>query len=380
MALPEWLHWDDQHHRLLFLGQPATLFWQQPSLASMMVPLYEELGETYFSLLVAYSASHHSESDYEVITRYDDESFISGLLHWGEKIATAGWGEITGAHFDDALPSAQLIIRNPWEHQLFPDMKEEHALPFLCGKLSGIFSLHLQRNMRAQVSQLEILGDECIARIQIIPCNTSLQAELQTLTQQEGFTRLEKLQFLNQQLTQKNIELEASNRRLSELATMDALTCMANRRYFMELAEREFNVCRRYRYTSSMLMLDIDFFKEINDKYGHLAGDVVLKGIAQVCKELLRKTDFCGRFGGEEFLIMLPHTDLDGACIIGQRLGLRISQLVVPYENHRLQVTISMGVSAYKETDQVLDSWIKRVDDALYDAKHQGRNQLICRS
>ena len=66
--------------------------------------------------------------------------------------------------------------------------------------------------------------------------------------------------------------------------------------------------------------------------------------------------------------------------MIGQRLGLRSSQLVVPYEEHRLQVTISMGVSAYKETDQVLDSWIKRVDDALYDAKHQGRNQLVCRS
>lgn len=77
---------------------------------------------------------------------------------------------------------------------------------------------------------------------------------------------------------------------------------------------------------------------------------------------------------------MLPHTDLDGACIIGQRLGLRISQLVVPYEEEKLQVTVSMGVSAFKDTDQVLDSWLKRVDDALYDAKHQGRNQLVCRS
>lgn len=379
MALPEWLHWDEQHHRLLFLGQPATLFWQQPSLASMMVPLYEELGETYFSLLIAYSASYHSETDYEVIRRYDDESIIAGLLHWGEKIATAGWGEITGASFDDALPSAQLTIRNPWEHQLFPDMKEEHALPFLCGKLSGIFSLHLKCNMRARVSHMETMGNECIARIQILPSNSSLEADLQKLIDQEGLTRTEKLQFLNQQLTQKNIELEASNRRLSELATIDSLTGMANRRHFMELAEREFNLCRRYRYTSSLLMLDIDFFKEINDQYGHLAGDHVLKAISGVCKALLRKTDFCGRFGGEEFLIMLPHTDLDGACVIGQRLGLRISQLVVPYEEHRLQVTISMGVSPCNNSDQVIDSWIKRVDDALYDAKHQGRNQLICR-
>lgn len=378
MALSEWLHWDDQHRQLLFLGQPATLLSQQPALAAMLTPLYEELGEAYFSLLIAYSSSQHADTDYEAIIHYGEECFVTGLLHWGDKIAQAGWGEIIGAKLDAEGPRALVTIKNPWENQLFPTMSPACALPFLRGKLSGIFSRHLQQNMKATITQLENSGDECIAHICISPAVSDLKSELQSLADQDGCTRLEKLQFINQKLIQEKLELEESNQRLSNLASQDSLTGLPNRRSFMQQAEREFNLCQRYQHTSSLLMIDIDHFKHVNDRFGHLAGDSVLRAIASLCNDLLRKTDFCGRFGGEEFIIMLPHTDLSGACAIGQRLGKQVCTTHIPFENEQVSITVSMGVSAFRPDDQHLNSWIKRADTALYDAKHQGRNQLIC--
>jgi len=204
MALPEWLHWDKQHHRLLFLGQPATLFWQQPSLVALLTPLYEELGEDYFSLLIGYSTKDQAETDYQTISHFDSESFVSGLLHWGEKIAAAGWGEITGATVDEALSPASLVIKNPWEQAVFPNMQTENMLPFFCGKLSGILSQHFRRNVRARVVEMKLLEGDYIAQIRIAPSNQSLETELAELSQQAHLTQLEKLKVLNQQLQQKN--------------------------------------------------------------------------------------------------------------------------------------------------------------------------------
>lgn len=378
MTMPDWYQWDAEEKQLYFFGRPATLFWQDPSLITILKPLKEELGDAYFFLLVAYSASQGTEEDYHQMVNDLGEDFSDGLQRWGDITATAGWGHIIQSVVDYESQSGTVIIENPWELTLFPETRTSYAMPFMCGKLSGLFTHCFSRPMRARVNLVERHTDYRRAVIQIEPSESTLRSELQQLARQEGFTREQKLQFLNKQLQQKAIELETANRRLQELATRDDLTGLYNRRHFMELAQREFNVCRRYLYPSSLVMFDIDLFKLINDRYGHQAGDKVLKEMAVACKSILRKTDICGRIGGEEFLILLPHTDLSGARMIAERLSTLLSQLCIDYDGHVLQITISAGVSQINTDDELLDHWIKRVDDLLYQAKHQGRNQVIC--
>lgn len=378
MTTPDWYQWDTKEQQLYFYGRPATLFWQDPSLVTILAPLKEELGDAYFFLLVAYSASQGTAEDYHQMVNDLGENFGDGLKKWGEIVATAGWGRMIQTVVDYESQSGTIIMENPWELQLFPETQAQYSMPFMCGKLSGLFSHCFSHPMRARVAQVERHVSYQRAVIQVEPSDSTLRSELQQLSRMEGFTREQKLQFLNKQLQQKAIELETANRRLQELATRDDLTGLHNRRHFMELAQREFHVCRRYRYPSSLIMFDIDLFKQINDKYGHQAGDQVLKEMAAVCKSMLRKTDICGRIGGEEFLILLPHTDLNGARMIAERLATLLSQLCVDYEGDALKLTISAGVSQIYKDDLLLDHWIKRVDDLLYTAKHRGRNQIIC--
>jgi len=377
MTVPDWYQWDASQQVLTFFGKPATLFWQDPSLASILSPLREELGEAYFFLLIAYSASQDCRKDYHQMVTELADNFQEGLQKWGDTVATAGWGQMVQVEVNDKAQSGCIKVKNPWELALFPDSKAQYALPFICGKLSGLFSTRFSRPMRARVKQVNHFNNTHTAEIEVTPSDCTLRSELQQLTKQEGFTREEKLQFLNKQLQQKAQELEAANRRLQELATQDDLTGLFNRRHFIELAQREFNVCRRYRYPSSLVMFDLDFFKQVNDEYGHLAGDLVLKEVAEVCKSIFRKSDLCGRIGGEEFLIMLPHTDIDGAMIITERLATLINRRIVHYNDQIIKVTISAGVSQIKTEDKQLDDWIKRVDDLMYLAKRRGRNQVV---
>lgn len=376
MTLPDCFQWDEDQQELRFYGKPATLFWQDPSLACLLYPLKEELGEAYFFLLIAYSASQHSDDDYQQMHKELSEDFAAGLQAWGNKVTKAGWGQVVQVDIHEGNQSATIVVDNPWELNIFPDSKTQYALPFLCGKLSGLFSNHFSRPMRAHVSQIDRFHQHLRVVIRVKTSQCTLRSELQQLVKQEGFSKEEKLLFMNKQLQQKAIELESANRKLQELDTRDDLTGLYNRRHLMELTQREFHVCRRYKYPSSLVMFDIDHFRHINEAHGHLAGDEVLRQVAGVCKSVLRKTDLCDRIGGEEFLIMLPHTDQEGATIITQRLANLVEHLAIEYGGHTIKQTISAGISEIIEQDKLLDDWIKRVDDLMYQAKNRGHNQI----
>jgi len=164
---------------------------------------------------------------------------------------------------------------------------------------------------------------------------------------------------------------------VQQLASTDSLTGLHNRRHFMELAKREFGRARRYQRPLATIMLDIDHFKQVNDTYGHAVGDQVLQIVAERCQKTVREIDILGRYGGEEFVVLLLETGLDGARIMAERLRTAItSKPVHAGEGLELNVTASLGVAQRDENTTSLEILIARADQAMYIAKHKGRNRV----
>jgi diguanylate cyclase (GGDEF)-like protein len=174
------------------------------------------------------------------------------------------------------------------------------------------------------------------------------------------------------------LELRLANDELSVLAHTDALTGALNRRTFFALAERE--VARHVRHGSalSILVLDIDFFKHVNDEFGHETGDNVLVRIAGLIGGTVRAEDVFARIGGEEFVVLLPETDLTGAQDLAERIRARIAENVIATPGGQLTVTASIGVSDIGPDEDHVENALRRADAAMYRAKHAGRNQVAC--
>ncbi|MFD1625817.1 diguanylate cyclase [Azospirillum griseum] len=172
----------------------------------------------------------------------------------------------------------------------------------------------------------------------------------------------------------KRVETE-----LRRMATTDPLTGLHNRRRFWELAEVEIARLRRYGRPVSVLMLDIDRFKTINDRFGHAVGDQALCALAAVCQAEVRDTDHIGRLGGEEFAIILPETDLPAAREVAERLRQRLAATDIPCLDGVLRMTVSVGVTLCRDGDVTIERALVRADRALYTAKANGRNRVeIC--
>lgn len=160
------------------------------------------------------------------------------------------------------------------------------------------------------------------------------------------------------------------------LSLTDALTGLYNRRHLDSNLEREFLRSKRYNNNLSIAMIDIDFFKRVNDTYGHLCGDYVLKEVAYMILDTLRKTDMVFRCGGEEFVALLTETPLEKALIPLERLRKRIEEYPFEYNNNKFQVTISIGVNSTESGVDTAGEFLDGADKALYSAKNNGRNQI----
>lgn len=179
-----------------------------------------------------------------------------------------------------------------------------------------------------------------------------------------------------QQLAAQNVELESALQRIGDLAVRDELTGVYNRRYLMERISEETLRCVRSGSVFCICMIDIDFFKKVNDTYGHLVGDEILRAVASTASSALRQTDCFGRFGGEEFLMLLTDTPLEGAMTTAERVRYSIESLCFPEIDQRLRVTVSIGVAEHiRKTEP--NATIKLADEALYRAKENGRNQCL---
>ena len=184
------------------------------------------------------------------------------------------------------------------------------------------------------------------------------------------------LHRINQKLIKNKHELEVANLELKELAEKDALTKLYNRRFFINIANNIILLEKREKRESSLLMFDIDNFKKINDTYGHPIGDLVLSNLGKILLEYSRKSDVISRIGGEEFMILLPNTDLISAKQYSEDLRKIIEKSYIKMNNFEFNFTVSMGLTLIKH-DDTLEKAITRVDNYLYQAKRNGKNMLI---
>jgi diguanylate cyclase len=173
------------------------------------------------------------------------------------------------------------------------------------------------------------------------------------------------------------LQLEQANVQLQSLSRTDALTKLNNRGYWETCLIQEYNRVKRTRQPCSLLIFDIDHFKKVNDTYGHQAGDEVIRNVSSMLSKSIRATDIAGRYGGEEFVVLLIDTIADNAKIFAERLRNNIEALVVQHEQHTIKYTISLGIAEMGEMMKDHKHWLECADSALYQAKGSGRNRSI---
>lgn len=176
------------------------------------------------------------------------------------------------------------------------------------------------------------------------------------------------------------IDMRNRNDLLETLATTDELTRILNRRAFFWQAKSAFNSAMRHKDCFSLLMIDLDYFKDINDQYGHNAGDKALQIFAKIVSNMIRGEDIFGRIGGEEFCIAMVKTGKEVALSKAERIREKIASSEISYEDFSFSLTISIGFAIMNEEEDTLEHTIKRADDALYEAKKTGRNKVVINS
>ena len=182
---------------------------------------------------------------------------------------------------------------------------------------------------------------------------------------------------LEVKVNQRTKELKNANKKLLEISSVDFLTNIPNRRYFFEVGNKSFYLAKREKHPLSIIYIDIDHFKSINDNYGHNIGDEILKLVSSKMNKLIRKSDILARTGGEEFTILLNNTDKENAFILAEKLRTTIENSCYRDKEFEIQVTISLGISELQNDDEELDSIISRADKALYRAKNESRNKTV---
>lgn len=183
-----------------------------------------------------------------------------------------------------------------------------------------------------------------------------------------------RLKTLNGSLIDTQNELHKANNILEQLSITDHLTKAYNRAYLDQTAAKEIQRADRYQTTVSLVLFDLDDFKKVNDTYGHLVGDEVLIKCVEWIQDTIRQTDTFGRWGGEEFILICPNTNLEDASLIADKIRVGVSNLHISSDHRQ---TISAGVACY-QLNEGLESWISRADAALYQAKQQGKNRVVC--
>lgn len=196
----------------------------------------------------------------------------------------------------------------------------------------------------------------------------------------EGTLSESDLQLLSMAGTSLSLALHnaAIHQQLQDLASRDGLTGVLNRRSLEEVLSRELKACTRYRASACLILVDVDHFKRVNDLSGHVGGDDVLKAVAAIMQQAVRDTDSVGRYGGEEFGIVLPHTDLHRAAVLAERLRERIERQEFDAGGAHVRITVSLGIAQLPDrTIQTVPAWMAAADAALYEAKGSGRNGVV---
>lgn len=166
---------------------------------------------------------------------------------------------------------------------------------------------------------------------------------------------------------------------IHKMAIMDGLTGLFNKRYFMENLDKEISRARRHKRELSVIIFDIDHFKDVNDTFGHLAGDHILKELSEVIKSRVRREEVVARYGGEEIIVLIPETSVDDAVKLAEQIRKRVDEHEFRFSSKRIRITISGGVAEAEEADYEIMPFIHLADERLYEAKNAGRNLVVGR-
>jgi len=209
----------------------------------------------------------------------------------------------------------------------------------------------------------------------IIPLNIQEELIGYLVADGVGIEDKERFYILSQQFL-LGIRRAILYRGVQELAIIDSLTNVFNRRYYLERFKEEIERSRKFNYKFSCLMIDIDYFKGFNDRYGHIVGDAILRELSRTIQETIRQIDLIGRYGGEEFSIILSETDKDAAQFAAERIRLAVQNKHIRVYDEELKITVSIGISTYPYDGKEIERLIDNADSALYLAKFTGRNRV----
>jgi diguanylate cyclase (GGDEF)-like protein/PAS domain S-box-containing protein len=215
------------------------------------------------------------------------------------------------------------------------------------------------KSIRTQILNYDKFGNELWLDINMVP-----------LFDEEG--ELAYYAAIERDLT----EYKRLQSHLENMANTDSLTGLSNRQSFLHRAEKEFSRARRYARPLAAVMIDVDHFKTINDRYGHAVGDAVLREVSAICQYSLRGSDLLGRIGGEEFVLLLPDTRQANAIYVAERMREQLAKTPIEVDGVVLTTTASFGVASLSDADINFNSILERADEAMYHAKHDGRNKV----
>ncbi len=265
-----------------------------------------------------------------------------------------------------ALKSLQANLRHlTWQTQRIAAGDLTHRVAFM-GDFASAFNTMVERlaeNRRMLEERAVELSNQRRAAINLM---------------HEAQAAREEVEKVNRELTARLEEIQRLQAQLREQAIRDPLTNCYNRRFLFESIEREFARALREDYPVSIIMLDIDHFKNINDTFGHKAGDEVLRGIGELMLKHNRQSDIVARYGGEEFIILLPNMPLKTAANRAEELRKLVAKRQHRVDENTIMVTVSLGIAGFPKHGRVYEEVIETADKALYTAKNTGRNRVIC--
>jgi diguanylate cyclase (GGDEF)-like protein/PAS domain S-box-containing protein len=302
-------------------------------------------------------------------------------LSFGISNLIIAWGLFRFRIFD-LIPVARDLLIDNLQDGVFV-LNEEHKIIDLNPSAERILGQKLSQSVGKEIYKLLPIPPAWIKsaekstsftrdlKINHLDDEIAYEVQISSLNSNEGST-------IGQIVVMNDIsERLRTQEKLRQLAITDDLTGLFNRRYFSLLATQELERAVRYQHDLSIILLDVDFFKDINDNLGHLAGDQVLASLAKECFSGLRSFDICARYGGEEFIIALPETTLDSACQTAERLREAAESLLINTPQGQARINISLGVASLSQCpENSLYELINRADQALYYSKKNGRNQV----
>ncbi|MDT8899731.1 diguanylate cyclase [Anaeroselena agilis] len=288
---------------------------------------------------------------------------ISGLLGDKYEVSTASSGQEAILQATETVPDLILL------DILMPDMDGLEVCRFLKRQSATaeipIIFITVVSEPKDIVRAFEAGGQDYITK----PFS-ALELCARMKTHLELKQSREELKTYARQLEAKNLELKEALARLEISAITDFLTNLPNRRYMLQKIQEEIARIKRAKSAMTLILLDVDNFKDINDSVGHDCGDAVLKGIADIMRRTVREQDIVTRWGGDEFLFLLPDTDFAGGQVVGEKIRQAIGASTVPYCGKLFSVSVSFGVAQY-DVELDIDANIKRADEALYRQKKQ---------